>query len=174
MELKFETDRLVCFPTSLRDFFNALNNSEQFIKKYSSPFPKSPYGGVENFKKIGELVYEKAIKDEKKYFWYTPWIIELKENNEIIGIINFKGSMTAKDEIAIGYGIEPQYRNEGYASEIVKGAIHWVKDVHNVKRIFAFTAKNNLKSHKVLKKNEFVPYDEINEEIKWKYEIQEM
>ncbi|MHA1991421.1 MAG: GNAT family N-acetyltransferase [Candidatus Hodarchaeales archaeon] len=169
MELKFETKRLISFPITINDFYNAINNPEQFINKYSSPFPKSPYGGMENFKKFGSEVYTNASKDEKNYFWYTPWLIVLKENNNTIGIFNFKGPMTFKNEVTIGYGIEPQYRNNGYAIETVKGVIQWLKEYCNPESLLAFTSKDNNISHNVLKKNQFVLYKEIDEELIWKY-----
>lgn len=171
MILKFETDRLVCFPITNDDFYNAINNSENFIKKYSYPFPISAYYGEENFHKIGTEVYEKSSKDKSNYFWYTPWLIRLKKTNDIIGILNFKGPISKKSEIAIGYGIEPEYRNKGYASETIKGAIQWTKTSNNVKRIFAFTAKDNIYSQGVLKKNQFVLHGEIEDEFIWKYQI---
>ena len=64
MVLKFETDCLICFPITNEDFYNALNNSENFIKKYSYPFPISVYYGEDNFLKIGAEVYEKVFKDK--------------------------------------------------------------------------------------------------------------
>lgn len=173
MDLYFISVRLECFPITLDDFNNALNNEESFTKKYSFSFPKSAYGNIENYYKIGKKVYEQAFEDKKNYFWYVPWLIRIKESTEIIGIINFKGPVNNENEVTIGYGIEPKYRNKGYASEIVKEIIQWVREKYIIQRILAITAKDNIKSHKVLKNNKFMKFDEIDGELIWKYEFQE-
>lgn len=171
MVLIFETERLICKPLKINDFHNAIYKSDQFIKDFSSPFPKSAYYGEDNFKKIASYIYMKAKSDEKNYYWFTPWIITLKKNHKIIGIVNLKGPMTDDKEVTIGYGIEPEYRGKGYASETIKGIMRWVKEHSNPKRIIAFTAKDNKKSHIVLRNNHFIIYNEIENEFVWKYEF---
>ena len=161
-----------CFPITLEDFKRALNNESGFIKKYSCSFSKSPYNSKENFHKIGRKVYEKAFQDIKNYFWHTPWLIRIKESTEVIRIINFKGPVNNENEVTIGYGIEPKYRNKGYTSEIVNELIQWIGKKFNILRIIAFVEKNNEKSQKVFKNNNFVKNEEIDREIIWKYEFQ--
>jgi hypothetical protein len=68
MELSFETERLINQPLTIKDFYNTINKPEEFINKYRNPFPKSAYGGEDNFKRISKEVYKMLLKMKTTIF----------------------------------------------------------------------------------------------------------
>jgi RimJ/RimL family protein N-acetyltransferase len=62
----------------------------------------------------------------------------------------------------VGYFIDMPYRNKGYASEALKGLIDWAKQDSSLSNL-ADTPVDNNSSEKVLEKNGFQQFGEIEE-----------
>ncbi len=87
--------------------------------------------------------------------WYAIWMIELKDGTHI-GELCFKG--LSYDGVAeIGYGINANYRNFGFATEAVKALTNWAIQQNNANSVIAETEKTNIASQKVLLKAGFLP-----------------
>lgn len=63
-----------------------------------------------------------------------PWVIELKTNSELIGMIELR---MEKHRADAGYVIAPQYWGNGYATEALKSIIDWLLKQENVFRVWA-------------------------------------
>lgn len=87
--------------------------------------------------------------------WYTNWKIALHDGT-VIGGLGFKGPQKS-GAVEIGYHIDEEYRNKGYATEAVKHAIAWAFSEDNVYFIIAETNGNNLASMRLLEKLSFSP-----------------
>ena len=107
----------------------------------------------------------------KDYLFYTLWTIILKEENRIIGDLCFYGEPNADGEIEIGYGTYKAFRKRGLMTEAVGEMIKWAKRQSDVKAITASTEKDNIDSHSVLERNNFIKYGETDTLFKWKLEI---
>ena len=93
------------------------------------------------------------------HLWYTFWLIIKKEDNVIVGTIDFKGEPNAKGEVEIGYGLGKQHEHHGYMTEAVQAFCKWGRDKKDIKYIIAETKIDNIASQRVLQRCGFVEYD---------------
>lgn len=102
----------------------------------------------------GEMIDNMKTLGNKDY-WGCDWLISLKDGTPIGGI-GFKGLPDKDGKIEVGYGIDLEYRKNGYATEAVKAMINWSKTQDGVKWFQAQTLEDNLISQKVLLNNGLV------------------
>jgi len=96
-----------------------------------------------------------TAENPENYIWFTNWEIILKENNTSIGGIGLIGLPNEKKETMIGYGIDRNYYNKGFATEAIKCLCEWVFLNSDTSSIIADTKPDNISSQKVLIKNGF-------------------
>lgn len=95
-------------------------------------------------------------RDPENRIWYAPWEMRLKDSQEYIGDLDFKGP--AKNHaVEIGYGVLPAYEGNGYTTEALQAMTHWAFDQKNVVFVEAETDPDNRASRRVLEKCGFVP-----------------
>jgi ribosomal-protein-alanine N-acetyltransferase len=84
----------------------------------------------------------------------STWIglIIHKTDKTLIGDIGFHGAPDEHGAVEIGYSIVPEYRNQGYATEMATALINWAFQEPGIKVITAETLKENTASIKVLTK----------------------
>ena len=87
-----------------------------------------------------------------------------KTDRMLIGDMGFHGAPDENGTVEIGYSIVPEYRNQGYATEMVKALMHWAFQEPEIKVITAETLKDNTASIKVLTK---VGMNCLTSEDKW-------
>ena len=100
-------------------------------------------------------------------WWLTNWPIVDISHETVIGGIGFKGPPNQDGEVEIGYGIAEAYRNQGYMTECIRAVARWALHQDGVTAVIAETAKENLASEVVLRKNEFEPVRETEEFRYW-------
>lgn len=83
------------------------------------------------------------------------WGIELKENNELIGMIDVV-HYDENNNPVIGYVIGKKYWGNGYMSEALKGVVDYLFNSVGFSLIKAEVEKENIKSQRVLEKNGFI------------------
>ena len=105
--------------------------------------------------------------------WFVRWIV-LKERNEIIGSISFHGKPNDDGMIEIGLGIEPQFHNQGYATEALKGMWSWVIDEPGVEVLRYTASATNGPSVAVINKFGFAHVGQQIDEEDGPEEIYEM
>ena len=91
-----------------------------------------------------------------------PWllrVIVLKENSEVIGDVGFHQKPGSKDlekycdfGLEMGYGIDPEFRRQGYATEAVKAMMRWAHQEHGVDSFFLSTSPENTPSLNLIQK----------------------
>lgn len=122
---------------------------------------------IENVK-IPELkiAYNEMLEESKnhpdKKEWYAMWMIELIDNTHI-GELCFKG-INADGSAEIGYGIEKNFQNCGYATEAVNAVVKWALNQNGITKIIAQTDYENIATQKVLEKCGFIPTGKTGEE----------
>lgn len=89
------------------------------------------------------------------FFWYTNWEIVLVAENRSVGGIGFAGMPDQAGVTMVGYFIDGNYREKGYASEALKCLIDWGRLEPSLKMIIADTPFFNFPSQNVLKKAGF-------------------
>lgn len=102
--------------------------------------------------------YLEMIEEMKKIVpneeWGADWAIYLKDElDHEIGGIGFKGVPNSEGNVEIGYGINPEYQHQGYATEAVAAMIEWAFKQKHVNCVQAQIEAWNEISRKVLLKN---------------------
>ena len=103
-----------------------------------------------------------ALTHPKQWEWYAIWMIELKDGTHI-GELCFKG-FSEDGSVEIGYGIEEDYQDCGYATEAVSALVDWALKQTGVFQIEAEAEESNTASIKVLEKCGFTRTGIIGEE----------
>lgn len=88
--------------------------------------------------------------------FFTIWIIIEKSKSSIIGGICFHGKPDENGEVEIGYGIDEEFRNQGYMTETIHSILNRLKSNKEIISIKAETNIENVSYTKVLEKNNFI------------------
>jgi RimJ/RimL family protein N-acetyltransferase len=102
------------------------------------------------------------------HLWLTYWLVVLSAECCGVGMVGFKGVPDECGGVEIGYGIDPAYRRQGYATEAVRALISWAFEDPACRSIRADTLKVNVASGRVLAKVGFSVYQETDEGLCWK------
>jgi RimJ/RimL family protein N-acetyltransferase len=97
----------------------------------------------------------KSLENPDRYQWYTNWEIILKSINTSIGGMGFNGYPNEQGEAEIGYMIDGNHQNKGYATEALKLLADWTFTNDFVKAIIIHTYADNLPSRRLLDKCDF-------------------
>ena len=119
------------------------------------PAPVDP--AVERFlsHRIGQLRQDPVVQR-----WLARAIVRREEERLMIGNVGFHGqpgvnAASAPDALEIGYGIQPEHRRQGYATEAVKGLIGWAR-TQGIAHFVASVAPDNVPSLAIIRKLGFV------------------
>ena len=119
------------------------------------------------FEEIMRVPLSRMAKDLENQYWYSNWQIVQKEINTVIGGICFKGPPDSFGKVEIGYGVEKQYQNRGYATEAIQAVITWAFGQDKMKTVMAETDRDNIPSQSVLRKNGFIETGGNDELVFW-------
>ena len=138
-----ETERLVLKPFSYEDerVLSELFCDSDVKKTYLLPDFKDEDHLSKYFKRICEM------SNSGKYYLFG---IYLKENGELLGIIN-DTERNEFESVEIGYALLPRYHNKGYATEAFCALIQYLKGL-GYKRVEAGAFEENLASIRVMEK----------------------
>jgi [ribosomal protein S5]-alanine N-acetyltransferase len=75
-----------------------------------------------------------------------------KTDQAVIGDIGFMGEPDEEGVVEVGYSIVPEYRNQGYATEMARGLITWAFEEKGIQIVTAACLDENIGSIKVLEK----------------------
>lgn len=103
----------------------------------------------------GEML-DGCKRDPENRVWYAPWKMTLKDSQESVGDLCFKGPVK-NHSVKIGYGVLPEHERNGYASEALQAMIQWAFGQKDVVFVEAETDPDNKASQRVLEKCGFVP-----------------
>ena len=73
-----------------------------------------------------------------------------ERGRRVIGSAGFHGPPEDDGRVEIGYRVEPEYRQQGVATEVVRALFDWANREHGVTRFRAATAPDNVASQRVL------------------------
>jgi RimJ/RimL family protein N-acetyltransferase len=131
---------------------------------------------IPNWSEFGPPAFEYGLRaviekpSDAKWWTYLPVHIE---SNTLIGSCGYKGP-PKNGMVEIGYEVAASYRNQGYATEIVKLLIKMASEDGNVQKIIAHTLAHENASTRVLTKSTFKLSEEINDAedgLLWKWEL---
>lgn len=97
----------------------------------------------------------------EKYLWYTDWELVLKSTNTSVGGMGFAGYPNDNGEAEIGYMIDGNHHNKGFATEALQTMINWAFTHQFVNAIIVHTYADNLPSRRLLDKCEFEQVEDV-------------
>lgn len=145
---RLETERLVLFPYTRENL--ALFNTD--LPAFEERFGVRYRGEELDHLLRGFLLkLEREIaEDPEHYLFFTEFLITLKENDRVIGSIDYKyvprGGLTE-----VGYGLNPLYEGRGYMTEALRAFLEFGKSL-GIRTVRADTLPDNIKSQRVLEK----------------------
>lgn len=101
------------------------------------------------------------------WMWITTWQVVHKEEQRIIGAIQFNGPPDDTGQVQIGFLIQGLYQGEGFMSELLPAVTHWVLSQPAVRVLAAQTATDNAPAQKVLSRAGFHRAAEDAHSIWW-------
>ncbi len=99
------------------------------------------------------------------------WFIIEKEQDIVIGSIGFKAMPDKNGVVEIGFGIDPAFRQKGYATEAVRGLTGWALSQNDIQKIIAECELDNKPSVKVLEKAGMQRIGVEKDMIKWEIKL---
>ena len=146
MKTEIKTKRLTLCPMSDAEI-------EALIERTPSDELRAAYGEMLSGGK----------SDPGNRVWYAPWSMVLKDAQEYVGDLGFKGPVK-KHAVEIGYGVLPEYEGQGYTTEAVQAMTQWAFQQKDVVFVETETDPENKASQRVLEKCGFVPDGTTREE----------
>lgn len=143
-----ETPRLTLVPFSLDLMRAAIAGKDRLAELLKVTIPASWPGS--DLAEALPVFAQNMGKEPEAPTWIG--LIIHKTDNSLIGDMGFHGAPDENGAVEIGYSIAPEYRNQGYATEMVRALIHWAFQQPAIKIITAETLKENTASIKVLTK----------------------
>ncbi len=139
------TDRLVLEEATFEDasFFIALLNSPNWLEHIGDR-------DVTTKDKAIAYIQRSHIHFYKKY-GCGMYKVLLKENNEPIGLCGLVKRPSLSD-FDLGFAVLPAYEGFGYTYEASKAVLKFAKSELKLKKVVAFTTKENTKSQNLLVK----------------------
>ena len=92
------------------------------------------------------------------------WVLESKNNHQLIGTIGLRNFEDEEDYAEIGYELDPISQQKGFMSEAFEAILEFGFQEMELNTIEAFTHKNNTDSITLLEKQGFVFQPEIKDE----------
>ena len=148
MTVLIETERLVLFPYTGENL--ALFNSD--LMRFEEEFGVKYRGEELDWLLQGFLkrLEREIAEDKENYLFFTEFLIVCKENDTVIGSIDYK-YVPRNGLTEVGYGLNPSYEGRGYMTEALTAFLDFGRSL-GIKTVRADTRKDNLASQRVLKK----------------------
>jgi ribosomal-protein-alanine N-acetyltransferase len=148
-QLRLQTDRLTliaCTP----EFVDALENGpDEAGQLLGADIPADwPDAELAEFLPI----YATQLRDDHSTLGYGIWLVVADQARTLIGSAGFQGKPDEQDSIEIGFGVHPDFRNTGYATEAVNALLTWARQQRGVRTVIAHCDPSNPASIRVLEK----------------------
>jgi ribosomal-protein-alanine N-acetyltransferase len=143
-----ETKCLQLIPFSLELKKAALNDRSRLVSMLRVDVPEH-WPGPDLAEALPSFI-ENMERAPSEPAW--DWIAIHRSELVVIGDIGFMGGPDQEGVVEIGYSIVPEYRNQGYATEMARGLIAWAFQEKGIKVVTATCLDDNFGSIKVLEK----------------------
>ncbi|WP_078380784.1 GNAT family N-acetyltransferase [Sutcliffiella halmapala] len=161
------TERLRLIPLNAENLKLLIDNQKELERRLS--LKESATSLSTEIKQAMKIRLSRLLEDEENFIWYTNWIIILQNANCIVGGVMVKGIPNSDGEVVIGYYTLPEHQGNGYMTEAILNLKNWLLSQSNVRYVIADTDRNNIPSHKVLKKASAEMYKETDELLFWRF-----
>lgn len=118
--------------------------------KYEEVCRYFPFNPIEDIDVYKEKVHRWAINYESDIYFH--WVIEWKENNELIGTINLGNVVESCLTADTSYMLSPEYWGQGIMTEVLQSILNYAFNKIELNRIQADVFDGNIASARVLTK----------------------
>jgi RimJ/RimL family protein N-acetyltransferase len=81
------------------------------------------------------------------------WLLRTRSDDAVAGRVLLRHlDLDGRDEVEVGYSLEPRYWGRGLAAEAAAACLDWARDILHLDSVVALTSPENLRSHRVLTK----------------------
>jgi ribosomal-protein-alanine N-acetyltransferase len=141
-----ETKRLQLIPFTLELKKAAMNDRARLVEMLGVYVPE--HWPEPDLAEALPVFVEKMEKAPSEPVW--DWIAIHRLDQGVIGGIGFMGGPDKDGVVEVGYDIIPEYRKQGYATEMARSLIAWVFQETDIKVVTASCLDDNIGSIKVL------------------------
>lgn len=160
-----QTERLVLRDMKMQDAEDILiQRSHPIINKY---IHRDPAKNLED-----ALNYLVKISLQQQQNTSVTWAITLKDSNKFVGLICLWNINETESSAELGYSLHPDYFRMGIMKEAAQQVLKYGFDTLRVKRIDAYTHKDNLASQTLLKRLNFKRNLSLEENLPDKSELE--
>lgn len=147
--LRLQTDRLTLIACT-QQFVDALERGTREAAhllgaKLAPDWPDAELAGF-------LPIYATQLRNDPTTLGYGIWLVVANAARTLIGSAGFQGKPDEQGAIEIGFGIQPDFQNNGYATEAVSALITWAGEQGDVRSVIAHCDPGNLASIRVLEK----------------------
>jgi ribosomal-protein-alanine N-acetyltransferase len=144
------TPRLELVPCSLSVATGLGDDIEEVERLLDARLPKEwPDPELAEFLPL----YAELLREDQQLLGYGIWLlIEREGRRTVVGSAGFQGPPNAEGEIELGYGVHPDFRNHGYATEAARALLRWASEQPGVRRVIAQCDQDNIASQRVVEK----------------------
>lgn len=158
--MKIETKRLILRELTMNDLedLHIILSDSQSMRYYPKPFT------LDKSKKWIKWNIENYENYET--YGFGLWAVVLKDENRLIGDCGITmQNINGKMEPEIGYHINKEYTNKGYATEGVKTCQDYAFDILKLKKIYSYMKYTNIASSRVAEKTGMKLIMEVEDQI---------
>ncbi len=101
---------------------------------------------------------------------FGVWVIVERESRTVVGDIGFIGPPGDEGTVEIGYGVIPDRRRRGYATEAALALVDWALRQPGVSSVVAGCDNENVPSIRTLERIGFVCSGESDGQLRWRRE----
>jgi ribosomal-protein-alanine N-acetyltransferase len=158
-----ETKRLQLIPFSLDLKKAALNDRTTLVEMLGVYVPEH-WPGPDLAEALPFFI-ENMEKVPSEPAW--DWIAIHKSDQAVIGDIGFMGGPGQEGVVEVGYSIVPEYRNQGYATEMARSLIAGAFQEKGIRVVTAACRDDHIGSIKVLENVGMHPLEPDGNMLKW-------
>lgn len=148
------TKRLELVPATLAHLDADLSSREALGEILGAAVPSSwPPGEYD--RSAMELFRARLSESGDAVGWYGWYAIDCsrpREGRVVVGAGGYFGPPRSDGVVEIGYSVAPEFRNLGFATELVRGLVQQALSIPGVVRLIAHTSTANPVSIRVLEK----------------------
>ncbi len=105
-----------------------------------------------------------TMKANPDHAGWLNYLVVHKQDSMVMGDIGFLGAPDNDGTIEIGYSVVPEYREKGYAAQMLNYMVGWAFEHHQVKKIIAQTLVENEASINLLRNAGFTVVNQVETE----------
>lgn len=148
-----ETEHLIVRELELRDM-------DALFELYSYEGMTDYMEGLYSYEE--EYQYQKAyIENMYRFYGYGMWLVFEKGSGKLVGRAGVEHREELEGELELGYAIGTPWQGKGYATEVCRGILAYVREELGFEELCSLVEPGNTVSEHLLKKLEFVLEKEL-------------